>query len=53
MYFCVENFRKGIYQNVSSDYLWVVDFMGDFVLFFLLSVFSDFLNKEHISGTVY
>lgn len=34
MYLCIENLREGICQNITSDYHWVLDFTGDFILFF-------------------
>lgn len=45
MYLCIESLRKSICQNIS-DYLWMVDFMGNFI-FFAISIFGNF--DEHIS----
>lgn len=36
MYLCIVNVMKGICQNIISDYLWVVDFMGDVILVFCI-----------------
>ena len=47
MYVCIESLRKGICQNIISDYLWRVDFMGNFIFFFAISIFGSF-DKEHI-----
>lgn len=42
---CVlKSLRKSICQNIS-DYLWMVDFMGNFI--FAISIFGNF--DEHIS----